>query len=153
MPGAESRGNASFWWSMDQGPIHITSFSSESDYTPGSVQYAWLEADMAAARANPNVKWLLFSGHRPLYSSDTDEWSAHQPGCPLLVALEPLLNKYAVDMVLTGHEHMVREPKQMRCNHVRSGQHSRLINAAVVLWLAVFSSSSMRGPGPLLTVP
>lgn len=63
---------------------------------------------MAAARANPNVKWLLFSGHRPLYSSDTDEYSAHQPGCPLLVALEGLINKYAVDLVLTGHEHMVR---------------------------------------------
>lgn len=106
MPGAETGGNASFWWSMDQGAMHITSFSTESPYTPGSPQYEWIEQDFAAARANPNTKWLVFSGHRPLYSSDNDEWTFHQPGCPLLVSLEPLIEKYQVDVVLTGHCHM-----------------------------------------------
>lgn len=108
MPGNELTvgGNASFYFSFDQGTIHVTSFSTESPYAPGSVQYEWMEADMAKARANPNTKWLILSGHRPLYSSDNDEWKDHQPGCPLLVALEGLINKYAVDLVLTGHEHM-----------------------------------------------
>jgi hypothetical protein len=105
MPGAETGGNASFYYSFDQGTIHVTSFSTESAFDPSSAQHAWIEADLAAARANPHTKWLILSGHRPLYSSDTDEWSAHQPGCPLLLALEGLINKYQVDLVLTGHCH------------------------------------------------
>lgn len=37
--------------------------------------------------------------------SDADQYDAHKPGCRLLVNLEPLLNKYKVDLVLNGHQH------------------------------------------------
>ena len=29
--------------------------------------------------------WLLFTIHRPLYSSDSSGWPSHSPGCPLQV--------------------------------------------------------------------
>ena len=38
--------------------------------------------------------------------SDGDEWSSDTPGAPRQVILEPLLKKYGVDLVITGHEHV-----------------------------------------------
>lgn len=105
MPGDESRGNASFWWSFAHGAVHVTAFSTEYDYAPGSAQYQWMEEDFRKARDNPNTPWLVLSGHRPMYGSDKQQFESHIPGCPILQKLEPLINKYKVDIVLTGHCH------------------------------------------------
>jgi len=40
-----------------------------------------------------------------MYSSDADGYDNHRPGCNLLRNLEEMLNKYRVDIVMTGHEH------------------------------------------------
>lgn len=51
------------------------------------------------------------AGHRPLYLDSTDDSpdplsSSEQAAARLLRShLEPLLNKYHVDMVLAGHHH------------------------------------------------
>jgi hypothetical protein len=36
------------WWSYEVGLIHFVGMSTEHDYTVGSEQYLWLEADLAA---------------------------------------------------------------------------------------------------------
>ena len=36
------------WWSYDVGLIHFVGLSSEHDFTAGSTQLKWLEADLAA---------------------------------------------------------------------------------------------------------
>jgi hypothetical protein len=40
-----------------------------------------------------------------MLNSNKDQYDSHKPGCPLLVNLEPLFNKYGVDLVLQGHQH------------------------------------------------
>lgn len=94
-----------FWYSFQFGNVHVCSASSEHNFYPGSPQYAWIDADLKAARANPSVDWIVFSLHRPLLSSDKSEYGAHSPGAPMLKALEPLLLAHGVDMTLTGHQH------------------------------------------------
>lgn len=42
------RPNAPFWYSFDYGSVHFTVISTENSVEPGSRQYAWLEADLAA---------------------------------------------------------------------------------------------------------
>jgi hypothetical protein len=106
MPYENSNGNQNLWFSYDFGSIHFTSISSESNYTTGSAQWNWVEADLAAANARRNVTpFLIFCLHRPIMSVDLDEYTSHIPGAPLARAFEPLFKKYKVDLVLQGHEH------------------------------------------------
>jgi len=66
--------------------------STEHDYSVGSPQYKWLAADLAKADSNrAAVPWIVFTGHRPMYSSDKSEWSSHHAGAMLQTQIEPLL--------------------------------------------------------------
>ncbi len=102
MPSPEGVPNR--WWSFDQANAHVTSFSTEDDYSEGSEQFAWIEQDLAMARQR-NVTWLFLMGHRPLMSSDMDEYDSHNPTSPNMKTLEPLLLQFGVDLVITGHMH------------------------------------------------
>lgn len=107
MPGNATGGNGNFWFSFNLGNIHFTCLSSEHDYTIGSPQWLWARQDLARANANrAKTPWIVVGFHRPMYCSDQDEWTAHSPGCPLQVNLEPLLAQFKVDVVITGHMHV-----------------------------------------------
>jgi predicted MPP superfamily phosphohydrolase len=107
MPGPQSGGNGNFWWSIDYGNTHFTFMSTEHPYHPGTPQYSWLKQDLAKANANRrNTPWLILSGHRPMYSSDVDEWDSHRPGSYFQMVIEPLMKEYNVDLYLCGHMHM-----------------------------------------------
>eukprot|EP00294_Goniomonas_avonlea_P001143 CAMPEP_0114558672 /NCGR_PEP_ID=MMETSP0114-20121206/10510_1 /TAXON_ID=31324 /ORGANISM="Goniomonas sp, Strain m" /LENGTH=532 /DNA_ID=CAMNT_0001744085 /DNA_START=8 /DNA_END=1606 /DNA_ORIENTATION=+ len=110
MPGdVQPGGGGNLWFSVDRNLVHFTFISTEHDYTPGSQQRAWLEADLAAASEasrRAEVPWVIVGGHRPMYCSDTDEYDSHRPGAHLQDQLEPLFNKYGVDVYLSGHMHM-----------------------------------------------
>mmetsp|Transcript_26845 Transcript_26845/g.86318 ORF Transcript_26845/g.86318 Transcript_26845/m.86318 type:complete len:523 (+) Transcript_26845:29-1597(+) len=108
MPAAPSGGNGNFWYSFDYGSVHITSMSTEHDYSPGSPQWEWIRADLARARSPERrgvTPWVFLGAHRPIYSSDTSEWDSHRPGAPLQTSLDPILREFDVDLVLTGHMH------------------------------------------------
>jgi acid phosphatase len=62
----------------------------------GSDQAKWLEADLTANR----LPWTIVYGHRPPHSSGEH---GDDPG--FLTFFVPLLEKHAVDLVLTGHDH------------------------------------------------
>lgn len=104
MPGP--RGNASnMWHSVDLGPVHALFLSTEHDVAPGSPQYAFAEADLAAANAAA-TPWVLVLLHRPLYCSTNDYYDCEQAGpYKLRPDLEPLLVKHKVTAVVAGHVH------------------------------------------------
>jgi len=79
--------------------------STEHDYSVGSIQYQWINQDLAKARSNAYTKWIIVSGHRPMYSSDVAEYDSHRPGAPFQSIIEPLFVKYGVDLYLCGHMH------------------------------------------------
>jgi hypothetical protein len=103
-------GNGNFWYSYDVGYFHILSFSSEHPYSPGTPQYEFIVNDLATAAARTQqVPWLLAIDHRPFYCSDQSEWGSNQgnPATSQLSAyLEPLFNKYGVNVVISGHMHV-----------------------------------------------
>lgn len=41
-----------------------------------------------------------------MYCSDTDEWDQHHEGAYFQTIIEPLMNKYKVDLYMCGHMHM-----------------------------------------------
>jgi acid phosphatase type 7 len=81
------------WYSYDWGRIHFVALDTEASY---STQAAWLDADLAASA----LLWKVVYFHRPPYSS-----GEHGSDTSLRQALEPILEKHHVQLVLAGHDH------------------------------------------------
>lgn len=100
-------------WTSDVGSVRIVAYSSEHTAAPGSVQYKFLDAQLAAAaaerQATGHPAWIVVSSHRPFYCSDLIEWSSRcAPGSQATEFrswLEPLFHKHGVDASLVGHNH------------------------------------------------
>ena len=69
-------------------------------------QLRWLEAALAASKA----KWKIVTGHHPLYAYTTKSESER---ADMRKHVEPLLNKYHVDMYLCGHIHNFQHIKPL----------------------------------------
>ena len=77
--------------------VHFVPIDTESN--PDA---AALDKDLATARQNPNIKWIVAFYHKPIYTSPTN----HEPdeaGIKNIVV--PLFDKYHVDLVLQAHNH------------------------------------------------
>jgi len=75
-------------------------------------QRAWLESALRASSA----PWKVVTLHRPLYSS-----GLYGGSHTLRQALEPLLTKYQVNLVLAGHEHDYERSQAKGITHIVSG--------------------------------
>ena len=52
------------YYSFDHGPIHFVQFSTEVNFEPGSDQYAFVTADLAAVDRS-KTPWINAGFHRP----------------------------------------------------------------------------------------
>ncbi|KAI3697485.1 hypothetical protein L6452_30548 [Arctium lappa] len=87
------------WYSIELGSVHFTIISTEHDWSQDSEQYQWMSKDMASVDRS-RTQWLIFAGHRPMYSS-----SGLVVDSKFVKAVEPLLLAYKVDLALFGHVH------------------------------------------------
>jgi hypothetical protein len=86
------------WYSYDWGDAHILVLDTEVDFAPGSPQYDFAQADLAA---HQNAAWRIVAEQRPAYSST----SAHSSSKPVLQYLVPLFEQNKVNLVLSGNSH------------------------------------------------
>jgi hypothetical protein len=93
MPGANHS-----WYSYDWGDAHILVLDGEQPYAPGSAQYSFAQADLAAHQADA---WRIVVSPRPPYSST----SAASSSKPTLQYLVPLFEAQHVNLVLSGNSH------------------------------------------------
>jgi len=103
-PNPHSRaGSDSFlWYSFDVGSVHVVAMCSYAAFGVGSLQYQWLEKDLSKVD-RARTPWVVAMWHTPWYTSN-----AHHPmkeGAAMKAAMEPLLQKYRVNIVLNGHVH------------------------------------------------
>jgi len=89
------------WYSFDWGTTHVAALDTESPYTPGSEQLLWLQNDLAAASADPNIEWIVVFFHKPPYSASP----AHGSNLSVRSNICPVLDTYGVDIVFNGHDH------------------------------------------------
>ncbi|XVE99859.1 hypothetical protein REPUB_Repub03eG0237800 [Reevesia pubescens] len=89
------------WYSIEQGSVHFTVISTEHDWTENSEQYKWMKKDMASIDRS-KTPWLIFTGHRPMYSSHL---GLGAPDVNFRNIIEPILLVNKVDLVLSGHVH------------------------------------------------
>lgn len=83
---------------------------SSPGFAPGSVQYEWLEEQLADAQARSAFTFVLF--HHVPYSVGPHGWPAgkgdgldEQSGVPVR-ELTPLFLRYGVDAIIAGHDEM-----------------------------------------------
>ena len=77
--------------------VHFVPIDTESK--PDS---AALDKDLATARQDPNIKWIIALYHRPIYTSPSNH-PPDEAGIKKIVV--PLFDKYHVDLVLQAHNH------------------------------------------------
>jgi hypothetical protein len=75
---------------------NVTFFALDSSYMDPE-QLAWLDNRLRAS----DSPWKICFFHHPLYS----DGRRHGPDVDLRARIEPLFQKYGVDVVLSGHEH------------------------------------------------
>jgi hypothetical protein len=91
-PGIGSRGGARF-------------FALDSNYMDRD-QQRWLEQELSQSKS----KWKLAYFHHPIYSSG----GRHGSEVDLRAIVEPLFIKYALNVVLSGHEHFYERLKPQK---------------------------------------
>ena len=72
--------------------------STETNFTAGSKQWRWIDADLAAVDRS-QTPFVIVAGHRPLYTSTLHE---DKFGAGLIEHVQPLLLRHRVDVYLSG---------------------------------------------------
>jgi len=96
-----------YYYAFDFGNARFFMVDTNQKVNPGSVQFKWLEKELAASKA----KWKFVCHHHPPYSSDENDygnlWKSNQGRHGDLRARElvPLYEKHGVDLVWNGHIH------------------------------------------------
>jgi acid phosphatase type 7 len=98
-----SNGNGAFWWSIDVALTHHVMLSSEHDFRANSSMYEWLVNDLKSVN-RAKTPWLIVHTHRPMYCSVMYP-ADYRLSLYLRSQLEPLLARFRVDLVFSGHYH------------------------------------------------
>ena len=103
------------WYSFDYGNarfIALDTNTASGGFEPGTEQYGWLERTLSETAAMWRIVWF----HHPPYSSGNHGCSVAQHD-----AFAPLFEKYKVDVVFNGHDHIYERSFPMKANQ-RSGE-------------------------------
>jgi 3',5'-cyclic AMP phosphodiesterase CpdA len=120
----ESGSNQEFhglWYSFTAGSVRVISLQNDdialqdagNSYVhgySGGEQRRWLESELAAARGDRDIDWLVVCMHQTAIST------AEANGADLGIRQEwlPLFDQYHVDLVLCGHEHHYERSHPLR---------------------------------------
>ena len=109
-------------YSYDYGNVHFVAINSgyaqgaekvgKVFFAEDSKEFRWLDADLAKARKNKNITWIILYSHYPVYSfgaSHIPTWENH---------IKPLVDKYKVDLYLAGHRHVYERHKAVRGSEI-----------------------------------
>jgi 3',5'-cyclic AMP phosphodiesterase CpdA len=102
------------WYSVRKGPVLFLMLDSNWLIGPGSNQHAWLGKELQ--NIPRGVKFGVAVFHHPILSSGPypDEKNLQR-------RLLPLLEKYRVDLVFVGHEHVYERSFKDGITHVTTG--------------------------------
>ena len=101
------------WYSFTAGSVRVVSLNNDdvcyqdggNSYVhgySGGAQKRWLEKELADARADGRIDWVIVCMHQTAVST-----ADHTNGADLGIRQEwlPLFDRYQVDLVVCGHEH------------------------------------------------
>ncbi len=90
------------YYSFDYGNMHFICLDSKkTDRSADGAMMTWLEADLAAN----DREWVIAFWHHPPYSKGSADSDEQWGSILLRQNAVPILERYGVDLVLTGHSH------------------------------------------------
>jgi len=112
----------------------IPEFYSNTDYDPNvrsqdsAKQKKWIAKELS--NRSPNIKWKIVVGHHPMFTggSRTEAYDTRA----IRNSLQPLFEKYGVDVFLTGHEHSLQHLAAGKTQHFISGAASEKTMARLI---------------------
>ncbi len=101
------------WYAFTAGSVRVISLNNDdialqdagNSYVhgySGGAQARWLEAELAATRADPDIDWIVVCMHQVAIST-VDKFNGADLG--IRQSWLPLFDRYQVDLVVCGHEH------------------------------------------------
>lgn len=110
MPGNSSISTGTFapnttnlYYSINVGVVHFLFYSTEIDFLAKSDQYSFIANDLRTVDRN-KTPFVVFSGHRPLYTTDYRAF-LDSTTYKLIQIFEPLLIETNVSVAFCGHVH------------------------------------------------
>lgn len=102
MPGKEA------YYTFDYCGVRFIAFNSDDYRNPEQLE--WLEETLKSARADKSVRWIVVFHHHPPYGSVRNRLN----NAGLIQTVVPLYDKYQVDLVLNGHDHVYERMYPLR---------------------------------------
>lgn len=102
------------YYSFDHGDVHFISLDShESDRTVGGPMYTWAESDLS----NTTAKWIIAFWHHPAYSMGSHNSDTEKQLVEMRENFVPLMEKYGVDVIFSGHSHSYERSYMINGHH------------------------------------
>ena len=111
--GPADRPQHAYWYSRDIADLHLVFLDSNAYDRPE--QLAWLDADLAAARA-ANTRAIIVITHDGPYSR-----GYHRGNVDARARYVPILAKHRADLILAGHDHLYQRGEVDGIRYIVSG--------------------------------
>ena len=105
------------YYSVNYGQVHLVSIDTELIEPTGlqlvsgkGLQYEWLERDLKANK----LPWVIVYFHKPPYSKGSHDSDTESDMKLMRENVNPIFEKYKVDLVLAGHSHVYERTHPMR---------------------------------------
>ena len=107
--------NKKEWYTINIQGISFIVLNSNETLKEGSEQHIWLEGQLSESQKNDKFTLVLF--HHPPFSSGTHRKDPKKARKHIL----PLLEKYGVDAVFSGHVHFYERIIYNKINYITTG--------------------------------
>jgi hypothetical protein len=114
-------------------------YSCGDDPQPNLAQLSFLERELALARSDPEIRFIVPFFHRPVLSDGRH--GSH----PMLQALwRPLFDHYKPELVLAGHDHLYERSLPVVNNQPQVGGTTYVVSGGAGHGLYQFQNETMR---------
>ncbi|XP_050399068.1 acid phosphatase type 7 [Patella vulgata] len=143
------------WFSVDIGPVHLISYSSEVFFTHNEEyvmkQRDWLIQDLTNANKNRDKQpWIIAFGHRPMYCSNIVNDDCSKVDSKVRDGFEDIFYYHGVDIVLQAHEHSYERLLPMYKKVVLSEDYN---NPLAPVQIITGAAGSKHGIDPMMQPP
>ena len=105
------------YYSFDFQNVHVLTMATELEWEAGSKQYKFVKNDLEQVSKDPNIKWIIVTMHKPIYTSPNGCSASSCEGSKTLRdTYHPLFDNYGVDLVLEAHMHSYQRSYPIKYN-------------------------------------
>ena len=107
------------YYSFTEGNVHFLVMSTETPFDPTSEQFKFVANDLEETSKDEEINWIIVAFHKPAYTSMSEEPSI-MSNTAFIKSYHPLFDKYGVDLVLQGHNHIYERSYPLAYNITNS---------------------------------